>query len=417
MSRTREKAELAGLLRSKLNLRLTSFQRTRAHRPLAVPGLRVNPIASTSLLELDSGLFMSTEDFCEVCALPDRVRAVAQLSGAVTYKLSLRDQHRARVGSPVSYLRRTLQGMQTDDSAGKRRRRRRRGVFADAGGSTTGGRSGEDAEYLESVAPTGEAGALDADMHSLASLSSTKTKYDDEIQRFAAADPNNWEISSNNKQQAIYANLHRELRVKGLSRDPLSMLEVKLDVLSPGGNFQAYLRRLRRDAEGYARQLGLTSDAAEVTSKAVLKAPTVQVSMPVPALNMSLLRPGAAAASSAVATKPRSPTRSASLPTLKPVVSRGTRGAARRLARSPSTAGAPPMRLPAGLDSEHRAQYAANRAEIVGACEAFDAQVSAADRRYRRTRRVHRRQLRRQRRDALAQLEPLSRGTTGLSVL
>ena len=58
-------------------------------------------------------------------------------------------------------------------------------------------------------------------------------------------DPLNWEISSNNKQRQIYANLHRELTAKGLSRDQIVALGHQLDVMSPGGSFIAYLNKLR----------------------------------------------------------------------------------------------------------------------------------------------------------------------------
>lgn len=58
-------------------------------------------------------------------------------------------------------------------------------------------------------------------------------------------DPLNWEISSNNKQRVIYANLYRELIAKGLSRDQIIALGHKLDVMSPGGNFLSYIAYLR----------------------------------------------------------------------------------------------------------------------------------------------------------------------------
>lgn len=97
-------------------------------------------------------------------------------------------------------------------------------------------------------------------------------------------DPLNWEISSNNKQRQIYANLHRELTAKGLSRDQIVALSHQLDVMSPGGSFIAYLNKLRESQVSMMNSNDTQKSQAAIHSESLDKSPLLS---PVPSLDFS----------------------------------------------------------------------------------------------------------------------------------
>ena len=74
-----------------------------------------------------------------------------------------------------------------------------------------------------------------------------KSKYDLELAAIDAADENNWEIHSENRQRALYHNLYSELDVLGKTKDHHLVYEVKLNKLCPGGDFKSFVSEIRRE--------------------------------------------------------------------------------------------------------------------------------------------------------------------------
>ena len=65
--------------------------------------------------------------------------------------------------------------------------------------------------------------------------------YDFELLQVQNSDPHNWEITSKNRQQAMYSNLYEEYSKGGRSGpDQYKVLEAKANALSPEGNFQSF---------------------------------------------------------------------------------------------------------------------------------------------------------------------------------
>lgn len=65
--------------------------------------------------------------------------------------------------------------------------------------------------------------------------------YDFELLQVQNSDPNNWEITSKNRQRAMYSNLYDEYSKGGRNgHNQLKVLEAKANALSPQGDFQAF---------------------------------------------------------------------------------------------------------------------------------------------------------------------------------
>jgi hypothetical protein len=76
----------------------------------------------------------------------------------------------------------------------------------------------------------------------------TQSSFEFELAQVEAADPNNWEINSKNRQRAMYGHLYDEYDKGGQSGyDVMAILNSKADSCSPGGNFPQYYKDIVED--------------------------------------------------------------------------------------------------------------------------------------------------------------------------
>jgi hypothetical protein len=74
-----------------------------------------------------------------------------------------------------------------------------------------------------------------------------KSKFETEIQEIERSDPNNWKISSTNRQRKMYSNLYTEFDKYKSGNRMDSIFESKLNHLSPGGNFISFVALLKKN--------------------------------------------------------------------------------------------------------------------------------------------------------------------------
>lgn len=96
-----------------------------------------------------------------------------------------------------------------------------------------------------------------------------KNKYDLEIEQIEMSDPANWEITSHNRQRALYENMYQEMTRSKLTKDPLKIIAAKLNALSPNGDFHSFAETIRTK-RGVARKeikesLSLSPSASQTT--------------------------------------------------------------------------------------------------------------------------------------------------------
>lgn len=89
-----------------------------------------------------------------------------------------------------------------------------------------------------------------------------KTKYDTEIDQIDQQDPRNWDISSSNRQREFYQRLHIEMDKRGTSKDPMRVIEHKLNTLSPNGDFRAFAQMIKKKRHKARRSLQSRSSAS-----------------------------------------------------------------------------------------------------------------------------------------------------------
>jgi hypothetical protein len=390
-ARNLEKKELAHLLRDKLNLRIVRFSsldKELSRRAAMEKAQKSNPLESTIGAESLTSLYSQSIVF-----LPDRQRVIGQLTGEVTYKQSIKDQHRGSVGSPLTHLRHSLSTIESTISPVILPRRRRKASAELDSDPLVRAKIAmeEDADYMESILASTN---IPKEQYALVSL---KTRFDAEIQRFDNTDPLNWEISSNNKQRHIYANLYRELTTKGMTRDQIRSLTQKLNLISPGGDFAAYL--IRAWAEVTA------SKPAKITGvmPAVRSSILTQSKLDVPQLDLRVNK-------SCLQQKPHlGDLKTAVLPAGLLAASSSSHIAASRSQpgflpkKVDAFAKDLPVQMKAGLNVDLQNVYLENHGKVERAYEKFAVSLKEANKCYRKAGRL-RRKLKRGRR---FQLEPL----------
>lgn len=361
--RRQEMRTLAELLRDCLQLKVVSFHEDVGHDAPHPVSLQFDYNTSLAATSLKSSRFKESflsGSYCQVCELPGHIRALGQLSGAITYTQSIQELHRSVVGPPSKQLRDSLERLQIEHAAKAPRRTRRRKGKAEKSLVFVS----EDAEYMESIVQQ-TCIKTDDDMH----CSLPKTKFDDEIQRFDAADPSSWDIASNNRQSQMYRNLHRELTVKGLLKDPISSLELKLDILSPGGNFLEYVFAMR---EKYGNNGNVGNKARKQGAS------PVRVGSSVP----PLLFDSTATSLTASLKKSKTP--------ISLAVSRISKTRKLEPLYKSVSAFELPVAMSKGLNSDMSEKFTKNHGETASAYAAFIASVKSAERKYSRARKEHR---------------------------
>ena len=190
---------------------------------------------------------------------PERTRVIGQLAGRITYKMSNKDQAAGMLGNKHSKSMELIANIGKGDKKKKKKNksqfdidaeeiveRSSEGIWLD---SLMGGSSGIGVETERGRKISR------SNSNSIATKGGKprkiKTKYDIELQAIEERDPNNWEISSTNRQRALYNKLFSEMDKAGLTKNPLAIFEHKLNNLSPNGDFRSYVARLwveRRNA-------------------------------------------------------------------------------------------------------------------------------------------------------------------------
>jgi len=104
---------------------------------------------------------------------------------------------------------------------------------------------GDDALYYESC-------SMNTDFVKTEIVSSKQSagqsSSDFELAQVEAADPNNWEITSVNRQRAMYGHLYDEYDKSGQSGyDIMAVLDAKANACSPSGDFHQYYKAIVED--------------------------------------------------------------------------------------------------------------------------------------------------------------------------
>lgn len=188
---------------------------------------------------------------------PERARVIGQLAGKVTYHQSAKD-----VSAAVLLEKEASQASLVAEAKEKKRRReegRNKNMFAS--GTDEKVKKSSEAVWLDELMG-GSSGShvevgvalklaqkkIEREKNNGKRERNIKTKYDQELQQIDENDPNNWEITSSNRQRALYEKLYVEKDKAGVVKDPMLIFEHKLNNLV-GGDFRAFAETVRQDRD------------------------------------------------------------------------------------------------------------------------------------------------------------------------
>ena len=189
----------------------------------------------------------------------ERTRVIDQMRGKVTYQQSAKEL------AMDALAEQHAKALQAIRDIGKPKKKKKKKELTERVAN-------EDDQYLESVnMPTDH--VYNAASVYIPKKAEKNSAIAQELADIEANDPNNWSITSTNRQRQLYAHMFREMDKAGLSEvDPMEIIKSKLDSVSPGGDFEAYFTQLVQEKAEAKRKAKEEKRLAEELAAKTLEA-------------------------------------------------------------------------------------------------------------------------------------------------